>query len=244
MRRRMARLAAVALAALPILCGCAAETARPAPAPPAAEDQAPLQELKQGRDLLQAQQPEAALEHLDRALALYQALYAGETRHLYCARSRDESILYSANAAAVQDPAGVRVLPSYWADAHFLEALALNRLGRGDEAEARLRKAQALSPANAQYLAQLGDLLQARQDWAQSLALYRRAESASEFSPEPLKQHDLARALRGQARVLAAQGRYDESEQLYRRCLQLDPGDARARGGLDEIRLQRAGGGA
>jgi tetratricopeptide (TPR) repeat protein len=227
------RLAAAALAALPLLHGCASAPARPPQA--AAEDPAPLQALKQGRDLLQAQQPQQALDRFDEAIALYEARYLGETHHLYCARSRDEGILYSANAIAVHDPAEVLVLPPYWADAYFLKGYTLNRQGHPTEAEPWLRKAQVLSPANAQYLAELGYTYQLLEDWARSLAWYRRAESAADFSPLVQQRRDLARALRGQARALAAQGHGEEAAPLYQRCLELDPDDSRARAELDNL---------
>jgi tetratricopeptide (TPR) repeat protein len=234
MRRRLAAL----LAATALLAGCASEPPRPAPPPPQAQDAAALGELKQGRDLLQAQQPEAAIIHFDRAIALYEAQYAGEPRHLYCARDRDESILYTANAAAIHDPAGVLVLAPYWADAYFLEGYALNQLGRGDQAERMLRKASKLSPANAQYLSELAYILQARQDWVQSLELYRKADAASEFSPAPDKQHELGRALRGQGQALARLGQAEEAAKLYQRCLELNPDDDKARRELQALRRQ------
>jgi len=238
MRRRIAPL----LAAAALLAGCAASTVKP-PAPQA-QDDASLSELKQARDLARAHQEQAAIGHLDQAIALYEARYAGETRHIYCARNTTESILYAANAAATKDPAGVLVLTPYWSEAYFLKGYVLDGLGRYDEARPWLAKAYALSPANAQYLSELGYNLRMHKDWAQSLAAYRKAEDASEFSPEPLKKHDLGRALRGQALALSGQGRYDESEKLYLRCLELDAGDAIARRELDEMRRLRAASGA
>jgi tetratricopeptide (TPR) repeat protein len=237
LRRLPVALVLAALAALP---GCAPEPARPDALQALAQDDAGLPELKLARDLVQAQQPVAAIGHLDQAIAFYEARYAGETRHLYCARGRDESILYSANAVAIKDPAGALVLPPYWADAYFMKGYILDQLGRDDEARAWLERARRLSPANAQYLSELGYNRQLHEDWKQSLDLYRKAEDASVFSPAPQQQHDLGRALRGQALALAGQGRFDESEKLYQRCLELDPDDAKARRGLESLRRQRA----
>jgi tetratricopeptide (TPR) repeat protein len=236
MRRRIAPL----LAAAALLAGCATAPAPPPAAAPPADDAVPLSELKQARDLMQAHQEQAALGHLDQAIALYEARYAGETRHIYCARNPTESILYAANAVATKDPAGVLVLQPYWSEAYFMKGYVLDGLGRYDEAQAWLAKAYALSPANAQYLSELGYNVQMHKDWVQSLALYRKAEDASELSPEPQKKHDLGRALRGQGFALTEQGHYDESEKLYLRCLELDADDANAKRELDYVRRQRA----
>ncbi len=73
-----------------------------------------------------------------------------------------------------------------------------------------------------------------------SIASYADAESVAEMgSDESTKTADLTRARRGQAYCLVEQGRLDDTEKLYKKCLALDPSDAKAKGELQYIKAKR-----
>jgi Flp pilus assembly protein TadD len=50
---------------------------------------------------------------------------------------------------------------------------------------------------------------------------------------------DLTRAWRGKAYCLVEQGHLDEAEQLYHKCLELDPNDSKAKNELKYIASKR-----
>lgn len=113
-------------------------------------------------------------------------------------------------------------------------------LRRISDAKPALARAVALSPQNSQFLSELGHIHEVEKSWPQALDLYRRAETATEFSPPSSRNAELARAWRGQGYVLVELKRWDEAEQRYRKCLELDPGDVRAKGELLFIQQQKA----
>ena len=91
-----------------------------------------------------------------------------------------------------------------------------------------------------QYLAELGYTYQAQRKCELSMATYKQAESAAEMgSDESSKTTDLTRAWRGQAYCLVEQGRLDDAEALYNKCLALNPNDAKAQAELKYIKSKR-----
>jgi len=161
--------------------------------------------------------------------------------------------LLNTNAAAALEQAGeiLKVMPDQ-PQALALEGLALGRLGHGDEAIERLRRAVQLQPAQPEAWRALGDhytALEMREAadgaYAESirhsthdpklmgaaLALVEnRIPEAEAILREHLKRHptDVA-AIRMLAEVAARIGRYPDAENLLTRCLELAPGFAAAR---------------
>src|SRR5688572_3232736 len=161
--------------------------------------------------------------------------------------------LLLADAQAALEQAGeiLKVMPDQ-PQALALEGLALGRLGRGDEAIERLRRAVYLRPAQPDAWRALGDhytALEMREAadgaYAQSirhstrdpklmaaaLALVEnRIPEAEAALREHLKRHptDVA-AIRMLAEVAARIGRLGDAENLLVRCLELAPGFAAAR---------------
>ena len=161
--------------------------------------------------------------------------------------------LLNANAAAALEQAAeiLKVMPDQ-PQALALEGLALGRLGRGDEAIERLRRAVQLKPAQPEAWRALGDHYTALEmrdaadgAYAESirhsthdpklmgaaLALVEnRIPEAEATLREHLKRHptDVA-AIRMLAEVAARIGRYPDAENLLVRCLELAPGFAAAR---------------
>jgi tetratricopeptide (TPR) repeat protein len=129
--------------------------------------------------------------------------------------------------------------------AHFVLGQALARLGRHQEAVAALRRSTELAPEGPAWRA-LGDQLTLLEDQAGADAAYAQSIRASVHEPQLMqaaialcqdklavaehllrpylrdKPTDVA-AIRMLAEVAARLGRFDDSEKLLRRCLELAP---------------------
>jgi tetratricopeptide (TPR) repeat protein len=200
----------------------------------------PKEDKRFGRvaSLIAGGKPAEAIEVLDSIIADQEKAHPGETRQVYCARSPAELLLYTGmGAKAGRDTV---VLGPDWSMAIFLKGFALIDLGRRDEAKPLFDRAVAMSPMNAQFLGELAEWHKNRREWAEAYKLFERARLASEFSPEDTKSHDLRRGMRGMGFVLIEQGRLDEAEALFRKCLELEPNDAGAKTELRYIEEQRA----
>ena len=69
---------------------------------------------------------------------------------------------------------------------------------------------------------------------------YRQAASVAELgSDEAKKSEDLSRAWRGEGFCLTEQGKLDEAETLYKRCLEANPNDTKAKVELQYIERLR-----
>ncbi len=187
------------------------------------------------------QQRQAIDQYLDPVIARYEAAYGHEKRTILAARSTAETMLYLVTAAGEQHDA--MVIGPEWGDALYMKGFALIDLG--DRAGARLvfEKAIALSPQNARYRSELGNIYQLERAWPQALATFQAAISAAAVSPEAVRMTELTRAMRGAGFALTELGRLDESEALYRKCVTLDPADKMAQAELLYIAGLRARGG-
>jgi tetratricopeptide (TPR) repeat protein len=216
----------------------AAPSAQPAAAAPAvaAEDNAQAQ-VNRAADLIGAGKPADAVAMLDALIAEQERQRQGDARQAYCARTKAETVLYSARAA--QEKKAAIVLPEAACYSIFLKGFALIDLGRSDEARAWLERAVAMAPSNAHFLGELAEWYKMRKDWPRSRDLFHRAVAASELSPDNRKIFDKTRGLRGLGYILIEEGRLDEADKLYRQCLDIDPTDARAKRQLDYIAGQR-----
>lgn len=182
--------------------------------------------------------PDEALQSVDEAIAGYEARYGESKERIYAARTLVETLLYMADAG--KSGGNATAVEPEFGYAYYFRGYVLIELGRTREALAPLQRAVELSPWNSQFLSEIGNYFQSAKNWPEALANYKKAESASEFSPDDLKQAELGRALRGQGFVLIEQGRYDEAEALYMRCLKLDETDEIATRELAYAREQRA----
>lgn len=208
-------------------------------ASPAGDEATFAQMLNDGVRLSQEGKPAEALSYFDKIIAGYEDAYKGGEAKLYAARWQTESTAYLLEAAAAGTPA--RVVSVTWAYAYFMKAYALLDLGRIDESKSLLERAITLSPHNAQFLAELGNIYQRQKNWPKALETFQAAEAAArEFSPEDAKTIELTRAMRGIGYVYIEQNRLDDAEKIYRQCLELDSKDARAMNELRYIQKLRA----
>jgi tetratricopeptide (TPR) repeat protein len=196
--------------------------------------------LADGVRVMQAGKAGEALTYFERVAADYDGKFNDPKVKYYSARTMPETLLYATQTAAQDGAKGV-VIAANWGYAHYLKGYVLIELHRLPEAKAALSRAVALSPQNAQFLGELGHIYELEKNWPQALQLYQRAESgAKEFSPANARNAELARAWRGQGYVLVELKRWDEAEQRYRQCLELNKDDTRAQQELLYIQRQKA----
>ncbi|MEG3143958.1 tetratricopeptide repeat protein [Sphingomonas sp. RT2P30] len=173
---------------------------------------------------------------LDTTLDAYQRRFASEKRAIYCSSSYAETLLYLMEAATAKKSA-IAIGPG-WCRALFLKGYILDDGHHFSEAAALLERATAMAPHHAHYLNELGFAYQQQHNWSASDATYRRADESAEFDSASLKV-ERGRAWRGLGYNLVEEGKLDEAEAMYRKCLELDPGDTKSQGELRWIAEQR-----
>jgi tetratricopeptide (TPR) repeat protein len=206
--------------------------------PAAAKSDSPNKEyslLIQGRQVLQQGSPQRAIaEYFDPVIDHYKVMYKDNKSRIYSAQNQVQIILYT--ALPTGNKQSIEVLDTVWADAYLLKAYALTELKRVPDAQKALESAITLSPMNSQYLSELAYTYQVQKDCDKSIATYVQAASMAEIaSDDATKTINLTRAWRGQGYCLVEQGKLNEAEAMYRKCLALDPKDNKARGELEYI---------
>ncbi len=194
--------------------------------------------LQDARHNIDGKNPAAGIAKCDQVINTYKAHYGGSKQKVLCARSPEESLGLMMKAAV--DRHNAIALSFVWSDAYFLKAYALEDLGRMSEAKAMLEQALKLSPFNAQYLAEMGQIYARERDWSKAEQLYREAEDNAPLSPTEARAGDLARARRGLGYVLVELGRLDEAEKKYQQCIAANPNDTKAKAELQYVRDEKA----
>jgi len=194
--------------------------------------------LQDARHNIDNKNPASAIAKCDQVINAYKADYAGSKQKIFCARSPDESLGLLLKAAV--DKNNAIVLSFTWSDAYFMKAYALQELQRLDEAKATLQQALKLSPFNAQYLAELGEINALEKNWQKAEQLYREAEENAPLSPPEARAGELAVARRGLGYVLVELGKLDEAEKKYQQCITTNPNDTKAKAELQYVREQKA----
>ncbi len=218
--RKLISIMALLMAALPVH---AAESAPP-PVAGADADKHQAELLGYAVAMIsRGQGAQAISQYLDPIIASYEAANPPSKRRVYSARGTAATLFYLLLAS--KDKVDAVALGPTWGEAYFYKGFALIDLGRPAEAHAMFDKAIALSPSDARFISELGNLYQTEKDWPTALATFRNAETAAAFSPDPVRIYEQTRALRGQGFALTEMGRYDESIAVYRKCLVLNPKD-------------------
>jgi Tfp pilus assembly protein PilF len=212
---------------------------KPATPPAAATSDSAAQNalIERAVTLMHQGKPADAVPLLDQVIAAEEKAHSGEKRQIYSASSLTETMMYMGEAAAAKKEA-VAFGPE-WSLALFLKGFALVDLGSADAAGPLFERAVALSPANSQYLAELGEWHKNRREWDQAYARFEKAEQVAGTVSEERRKPERSRALRGMGFVLIEQGKLDEAEKMFRKCLEIDSNDEGAKGELEYIRDQR-----
>jgi tetratricopeptide (TPR) repeat protein len=198
--------------------------------------------LQDARHRIDSKNPAAAIAKCDAVINAYKAHYAGRKQKIFCARSPEESAGLMIKAAV--DRNNAIALSFIWSDAYFMKAYALQDLGRISEAKATLQQALKMSPFNAQYIAEMGQIYARKKNWSKAEQLFREAEEHASLSPSVSEADDLARARRGLGYVLVEVGKLDEAEKKYQQCIAANPNDTKAKAELQYVREQKAKRGA
>ena len=194
--------------------------------------------LQEARHHIDSKNPSAAIAKCDAVISAYRAHYADSKQTIFCARSPEESLGLMMRAAVDKDNA--ITLSFIWSDAYFMKTYALEDLGRLGEAKATLQEALKMSPFNAQYLAEMGQIYAREKNWSKAEQLYREAEDNASLSPPASKADDLAKTRRGLGYVLVECGKLDEAEKRYQQCIAANPNDTKAEAELQYVREQKA----
>ncbi len=187
------------------------------------------------RLLKQHQLQEAITGSFDKAIAAYEKSFRNDKRKIYAARTQAETVSYLFGATLLKEEA----LVVSWGSAagFYYKGYALNEMGNIAEAKIYLDRAAAMSPQNAMVLLELGNLYLRGNNLDAAFQLFQAAaKSAPETSPDDEKNLELAQAWRGIGYVFVEQGKLEEAEEIYLRCLALDKGDQKA---ADELKYVR-----
>ncbi len=206
------------------------------------EDQKIRDQLNAAAQLNVTTNSAKVLDIYDKVIAAYEQPYKDGKVTIYSARMPAEAMYYAMLAS--KEGKDAKVLSSNLGYAYFLKGYALVDLGRDDEAKTQLDHAVALSPMNAQFLGEVASYYQRKKDWATSLSYHQKAEEAAQnnFSPSNTKNIELAHAWRGEGFAYTETNRLDEAEKMYRKCIELDSNDSRARNELNYIAQLKATG--
>lgn len=190
-------------------------------------------EIDRAYELIKAGKGEDAFTILDALIARSEKQYANDRRQIFSSRSLGESLIYTSLSQKIGKD--VLVLNEDWATAHFLKGFALIDMNRSAEAKPQLDRAIALAPMNAQFLNERGEWYKSHKDWAKAYADFESASTAADFSPEDIKDHDKARALRGMGFVKIEMNELKEAKKLFKQSLKLEPNSSIARSELQYI---------
>lgn len=210
-----------------------------APAPSSATDAAierpteAASAIEEATKLIAAGNPTAGLQLVEKVIAEAEPKLRDRQRLAYSAQSTAQALVYATLGAAAGKE--VVVYESAYADAYFLKGFALIDLGRQEEALKWFNRAIALSPMNAQYLAERGEWYKQRKEWGKAFKDYESSLSYAGFAGEAQEPVSRGRALRGMAFVRIEQGRLGDAEALLKQALTVDPRDAKAKSELDYI---------
>lgn len=222
--------AVAALLACPFVGALAGEAPRLIPR----LDEAPFTPLMdRGFATVRAGKPMDALAIFTGIDEKFVAAYAAGPR-VYCSHNARETVINMTRAAV--DGHDAISISGTWCDAIYFKAYSLIDLGRPAEAASELDRALKMSPDNPQYLNERAELLMRAHHMDEALAMFKQAETdhvymTSEASALAMQ----SRSCRGIGFVLTEQGRLDESEANYHRCLTLDPNDEKSKDELAYI---------
>ena len=200
------------------------------------QDEVELQKVVDGVKLIEAHQPQQAIDGLlTEVVDYYEQTYGNSKDVMYSPRGLKDALFYLAGAAQHPGPSGKAIaVGKAWAMAYWARGFAYGELGQFDKSRDELEKAVKLAPTDSQYNSELGFAYQRLRDWDRSLAAFEVAEKYADLTgntPADIGRLK-CRGLRGQGYDLVELKRLDDAAQKYKDCLRLVPGD---QGSLKEL---------
>ena len=188
-------------------------------------------DVSKGFALIRAGKPAQAVKMFDSVILASEQALGGDARPRLCQSGGAEAPIAAGKAVAVS---------SAVCDAHFGKGYALVDLGRGDLAEAELRRATELAPDNAHFANEYAELFKSRREWQRSYDLFAHAWEIVDKSTSGADAKIAARALRGMGYTRIEMGRLDDAAKLFRQSLDYDPANQGAKTELDFIAQKQA----
>lgn len=196
------------------------------------------QRTARGFGFIRAGKPKQAIAEFEAVIAASDRRHLGDPRQRFCARNeRDARRIADAKGIAASEP--VLIDPAV-CDAYFGKGYALVDMGRGDLAEAELRRATELAPFDAHYANEYAELFKSRRDWSMSLALFARAWDIVDKNPAGSDASLAGRALRGMGYNEMMLGNLEEAERKFEQSLEFEPGNETAHIQLGFIARKKA----
>lgn len=205
------------------------------------EEQKFTQTIGIGTGLLSSGKASDSIQYFNQVILPYELKYSDAETIIYCARDNTESFLYAAMAAVdhKKNPESnthkdSEVISSTWAYAYYYKAYALIESKNISQAKLNLERAISLSPYNPQFLLEQAHIYQIEKNWDKSIEFAKRAEDGFNTTPQE-KNITQPAAWRVIAYSLVEQGKLDEAEIYYQKCLALNPNDSKAQNELKYI---------
>lgn len=188
-------------------------------------------QVDKGFDLIRSGKQAKAVKVFDTVIASTDRNLANDSRTPLCNSDRT-----AARAAADR----VVLVDGAVCDAHFGKGFALIDLGRGDLAEAELRKATEMAPGNAHFANEYAELFKSRRQWQESYDLFAHAWAIVSKDKDGPDAALAARALRGMGYNKIEMGDLDAAENLFRQSQEFDPRSEAAKVELGYIARKKA----
>lgn len=186
--------------------------------------------VSKGFALIRAGKAAQAVKMFDSVILASEQALTGDARPRLC----------RSDSAEGQVAAGKVAVSSAVCDAHFGKGFALVDLGRGDLAEAELRRATELAPDNAHFANEYAELFKSRREWQRSYDLFSHAWQIVDKDAKGADASVAARALRGMGYAKIEMGQLIEAQTLFRQSLDYDPANPGAKSELDFIAQKQA----
>lgn len=196
-------------------------------------------ELVRGLEAVKAGKSADAVAIFDGVDQKLTAAHTGGPR-VFCGHGADEIALYMLKAAS--DGGGDAIaVDGLWCDAIYYEAYALSELSRFADAAKLLDRVLKMAPDDSLYLNERAELLTRERQYDPAIAMYQLAEQDSKYMVGDGNSRTVESvACRGIGYILVEQGKLDEADANYRRCLTLDPNDQKSEAELGYVAQLKA----
>jgi tetratricopeptide (TPR) repeat protein len=193
--------------------------------------------LDRALDAITSGQPAKAIEIVEPAIAAYEKTYSTEKRRIYCDVAPAQTIAALAQAAA--DKTDAVALDSTYCSLLYAKAFALVDIGNLAEGETAFSRLVELAPFNSRYVFELANTRRTTHRFDLALQGYEKAAALANLAPAGRENPERAAAWRQIGWIYVEQGKWDEAEAMYRKCLTLDPKDEKSKAELGYIAEHR-----